>query len=269
MGTFFVIRPKMCVNMVLSGVIVAVLVSLYHAHSFTVKQCGYVHCLIVSGYGILQVEQIKMITPLLTWIFPQIVFIYILGNFLSESIHQNAVYIFTRTNKRKKWLLSQIFTLFLYIVIYSAVQFIVVFIVGYVSGLKPVIDSHSVEIIRNALVLLVMQNFLFVVAVNILSLYVSAVQSTVMFMLAHVGGIVLAWFIHEFTPDSSRMIAYIPSTQGIYSWHSDSLLNVPAMVGDAFRLADYSVFFSIGYMFLMTVAIVLLGTYRLEKMDLR
>lgn len=161
----------------------------------------------------------------------------------------------------------QMFTLFLYIVIYTGVQFIVVLMAGYASGLVLGIDSHSA--VLNALVLLVMQNFLFVVAVNIISLFVSAVQSTVIFLFAHVGGIVVAWFIHEFTPDYSKVIAYFPFTQGIYSWHSDSPLMAHALSGEPFRLADYSVVFSIGYMFVMTVAIVLLGAYQLEKMDLR
>ncbi|MGN7472072.1 hypothetical protein [Brevibacillus sp. SAFN-007a] len=269
MKTFLVVRPRLCVNMALSGAIVAVLLSLYHAHSFAVKECGYLYCLLLSGYGILQVEKIKFITPLLVWLTPQLVLVFMLGNFLSESMQQNAVYIFTRTNKRKKWLYAQLLILFLYSTIYTAVQFIVVLLSGYASGLQPGMDSHSIEAILMALLLLVMQNVFFVVAINMFSLVVSAVQSTAMFMLAHVGGVVLAWFIHEFTPDYSGAIVYFPFTQGIYSWHSDAPVIASALLGDRFRLADYSVVFSIGYMFVMTVALALLGAYRLEKMDLR
>ncbi|MFD2368748.1 hypothetical protein ACFSO0_01850 [Brevibacillus sp. GCM10020057] len=267
MKPFLVVRLKMCVNMALAGVIVAVLISLYHAHSYAVKECGGLQCLIVSAYGILQVEKVRSITPLVAWIAPQIVCIYMLGNLLSESIRQNAVYIFTRTKARKTWLFSQMLTLFFYIAIYTGVQFLVVLLAGYASGLVTGSDTHSA--VLNALVLLVLQNFLFVATVNIISLFVSAIQSTVIFLSAHVGGIVLAWAIHEFTPEYSKAIAYFPFTQGIYSWHSDSLLMARSLFGEPFRLSDYSVVFSLGYMFVLTAAVVLLGAYQLEKMDLR
>lgn len=101
MKSFLVVRPQMCLHMALAGMVVAVLISLYHSHSYAVRECVYLHCLIVSAYGIWRVEQVQSITPLLAWIAPQIVFIYMLGNLLSENIRQNAVYIFTRTKERK------------------------------------------------------------------------------------------------------------------------------------------------------------------------
>lgn len=267
MGNLLVINPRLYIKIIISGIFIAVLISTVQISSFIFQECGYLHCLFIAGYGILYVEHIKYITPILTWIIPQVLLIYLLGNFLSECIHQNAVYIFTRSNKRKSWLLTQVSTLFVYVFSYSIVQFIVLLLIGYINNIKFPENYSQVESILLSMILVVMQNFIIILFINILSLYVSATNSIATFMFLHLGCIVLVWFINEFTPNLNSIINFVPFTQGIYSWHSDSVVLASKILEDGFRLSNYSLYFSIGYMIVFILIIIILGAKKLERID--
>lgn len=255
-------------KLILSGASLALFFSLYHVRSLEIMGCRSIQCLFVLSYGDLKIEAIKYVIPVIFWIAPQVVLIYVLGDNVASDLGRNSAYIFTRTDRRKQWLLAKMFNLFLYIFIYFAVQFVIVGLVGILSNLETENLIQGLTMILGEFILVLLLNYFIVLIINILSLKISVIYSSAIVLAGNLGTIFASAFLYEYSRKQVEIIKMMPFTQGIFLWHSDVSWFVRRMSGFVPHFSDYGIIFSMGYLLFLCVVSIIWGIYQIQRMDI-
>lgn len=250
----------------LYGMIFALFASLYYLNILQFIGCKRLDCLLVISYGVVDIDRIKHLIPVLFWILPQIILTNQMGDYLSRNLNKNAVYIFTRTSERKSWMIGKIVTLFFYVFIYYAVQFIVMSVCGILIGFDILFIDFKA--ILSMFFLIVLYNYTFILMINIFSLYVKAIYSACTVIGLSIVNVFFVGLLYEHYYNSINILKYLPFTQGIYEWHFNANRLILESISSSFYLADYSLFFSIAYLLLLLASIIILGIHRIRTMDI-
>lgn len=51
-----------------------------------------IETLLLTIYGGLDLSEIKQLIPVVSWLMPQLLIMYVLGNYISENLYNNATY---------------------------------------------------------------------------------------------------------------------------------------------------------------------------------
>jgi hypothetical protein len=250
----------------LSGVCVAVFLGLYYSRWAEMKSCKLLEYFLVLTYGNLEIRDVKYVIPVLFWLAPQIFMFYFLGDYVSNDLERNAIYIFTRTDRRRSWLIAKILSLFFYVALYYFLQFLVVGTMGWILGYNVLEGLSGIAIILKEFVLLVLLNYMIILMINLLSLSIPVSISAVSVFVAHLFCLFLSGVVYEFYKGYSEIIKWLPFTQGIASWHSD----ISSRVGGSilFSIQDFNVAFSVVYMVVLCIAFVYVALRKVENLDI-
>lgn len=255
-------------KLLMSGAGVAlffVLSNIRLAEAYHYKSLEYI---LIMSYGYLDINTIKYVIPVLFWMAPQIFLLYFLGDYISKNLSQNAVYIFTRTDQRKTWFIAKIITLFLYVLFYYTIQILVACFVGSVLGYEILNLNEGISLILGELALQVLLNYMIILLINVLSLQIDVIFSSVLVLVGNASCLFFSQFINEFFNGMVGIVKWMPFTQGILAWHAD----VAAVAGvqglSSFQVSDFSIGFSIVYMGVVSIVCILLGIRKIKKMDI-
>ena len=149
------INYSLLLKLLLAGALLSLFLGLYH-HQALVSFLHSLECLFFLSYGEVSITEIKFLFPLLLWLLPQVVLFYFIGSELGTDLERNAVYIFTRSQQRKEWLLAKSLTLFIYILVYFSVQFLVLWAFAAIQGIHLVDQQQGLVLILSLLSLLVL-----------------------------------------------------------------------------------------------------------------
>ncbi|WP_054949330.1 DUF2705 family protein [Numidum massiliense] len=254
-------------KLLIAATLLAVFFSLYNSRLATIHACDTIQCLFVLAYGDLNIEAIKYVIPVIFWLVPQIVLLYLLGDYITRDLEQHAVYIFTRTERRTSWLLAKLVNVWLFVCFYFAVLLLVTAVVGTIFGFRLAIGAPDIALIVYEYALLVLLNVMNLFLINLLSLKINVTFSTVSVLAVNIGCLFCAQWLYEFYPDRLAIVQWLPFTQGILSWHSSLL---PTAHGELFPLhvPPLSPLFSIAYMLVICAVAIVIGNARFNKMDL-
>lgn len=227
-----------------------------------------IETLILTIYGGLDLSEIKQLIPVVSWLIPQLLIMYVLGNYISVNLYSNAIYIFTRTEKRYKWLLKNIINLLLYCIFYYLIQYLSLVIICILTGAQVLMTTESMFNIINVYFFIVLNSFLFVLFINILSLFINELYSLIVGLAVNIGSIFMAGFIYEFYESKIYMIKAIPFVQAFYSLHSDLIILQTYKKIDYFHINNFPISFSYLYILILIILLVSLGTYRIRNKDI-
>lgn len=227
-----------------------------------------IETLLLTIYGGLDLSEIKQLIPVVSWLMPQLLIMYVLGNYISENLYNNATYIFTRTEKRYKWLLKNIMNLLVYCTFYYLIQYLLIAITSIITGADPIMTTESMFNIINIYTLNILNSFLFILFINILSLFINELYSLIVGLTVNIGSIFMAGFIYEFYESKIHIIKAIPFVQAFYSLHSDLIILQTYKEIDYFHMNNFPVSFSYLYILTLIILIVWLGTYRICNKDI-
>ncbi|MBD7913148.1 hypothetical protein [Clostridium cibarium] len=92
--------------------------------------------IIIDIFGNFDMKSKNFLTNYTNYIYNFIVITYICGNYIYKDFNKNYIYIFTRTNKKSKWINIKIVELFCIIFIYLTFQFILVIGLAVICGFR-------------------------------------------------------------------------------------------------------------------------------------
>lgn len=267
MQKYININYSLLLKLLLAGALLSLFLGLYHHQALGPLFCTSLECLFFLSYGEVSITEIKFLFPLLLWLLPQVVLFYFIGNELGTDLERNAVYIFTRTQQRKEWLLAKSLTLFIYILVYFSVQFLVLWAFAAIQGIHLVDQQQGLVLILSLLSLLVLLNVMMLSLMNFLTLITNHITAFTIVFTSNIGSLFLSAFLYESTWRIS-IIQWLPFTQGILAWHSTIPAGVNPLLLQNLSLSQFTIPFSLIYLVVLTTLFVIFGIQRIEKMDL-
>lgn len=174
--------------------------------------------LIVYIFGNINIESNNFLMNYSNYIYNYIIVTYICSNYIYINFNKNAIYIFTRTNEKNRWINKNIIEMSFIIAIYFIIQYIAIVILGFMYGFK-IIDLGSFSIIT----ICVLSNLL----VN--SMIISLIANIISFksndIIGYSVGIsvfslcILIPYIFNLFKISNIYYKYIPFINSITSWY--------------------------------------------------
>lgn len=259
---------KNILKKVLFGIVLAVFLSIYGIGIVKAFNYKSLEALFLLTYGNLNIYDIKYVIPALVWILPQIYLTYVLGDYISNHLNRNAVYIFTRTDKRRKWLLSRVLNLFAFTVIYYVAQFLIVYLIGSAYGLAIANQNVGMSTILSEFMLLILLSYLFVLTINIMSLAINVTYSYLIVTAVSIISVFITGFIELFGGIGGKLIKLLPTSQGVITWHDSRFLVENYFELFRFSLSDFSLMYSTAYLILFCTVLILWGMFKINRMDI-
>lgn len=235
------------------------------AEAYHYKSLEYI---LILSFGYLDIDTIKYVIPVLFWMAPQIFLLYFLGDYISRNLSKNAVYIFTRTDQRKTWLIAKVITLFLYVLFYYTIQILVACFVGSTLGYEILNWKEGISLILGELVLQVLLNYMIILLINVLSLQIDVIFSSVLLLVGNASCLFFSQYINEFFNGMVGIVKWMPFTQGILAWHSDAAAVSDVQGLSSFQIPDFSISLSIVYMGVVSIVCIFWGIRKIKKMDI-
>jgi hypothetical protein len=230
--------------------------------SYTILQVLGGGIFAASGFGL-------SIFALVFCSIPPFVFCYLFADFFYIDFERTAAYIFSRTEKRGKWLAIKLVHLSVYVFAYSLLTAVISFcLISFSNGhnYSASFASESVNIFEflvpmvtlNALSLLIL-----LIPINIL-----AVRYNLIFCFVTVMAIYLISLVYSASVSadiSSLLIQLLPTTQGVFVWHDTEVTQT--LFGQDV-ISGYSLLQSYLYLFVVIIAWSLLSLFVIKRMDL-
>lgn len=255
------------IKKLLPGLGIAAFLSLYST-KVSGENNRILESLFLFSYGQLNIEHIKYVAPILLWILPQAFLMYILGDYISVNFNRNACYIFTRTSNRKKWFLLKLLSLFCYVIIFYLMQFITVLGVAGIFGFKIHNYTTGLPLILAEYLLIVLVNYWLILFANIFSLTMNAVYSYCLTIAVNLFSILTSGVIYELHKERLSLIMLLPSAQGILAWHDITYLFMSYPQLFNIQISGFSLGYSILYLVMFSIVLIIWGLFRIENMEI-
>lgn len=169
-----------------------------------------INTLIINIYSNVDLLRVENVIKIILWILPQIIVIRYFGNFFEENLLSNTTVIFTRTSKKSYFLLKNVFSLFLNIIIVCMIQVVSIIFVSIVIKVPVSINFMTFLIICR----IILYYFLLLLIINGFSVLWKSINGVFIVMLLEIAMIYLSCMLLEYY---QIMIKYIPVNIGIIS----------------------------------------------------
>lgn len=212
-------------------------------------------------YGGATLTKDCIIAVILAFFLPMLLFVYGFSNYFCEDMRTRMPYVFTRTNKRAKWLIGKTTALFGYSSLMYAVHLVAFLILSLLCRVQ--LDFSEVSV-RHLQMLLLNVAHIFSVSlfVNLLSLKLDPVKVVICTILVHVGMFFL--FLFAFV-DAYPVLAFVfPACQFVYFWH-----DVQGVIAAVVPVASgFTVVYSFVYFLALISAVLGTAFWAVRKMDI-
>lgn len=202
---------------------------------------------------------------------PLLVFCYLFSDFMRDDVGRAAVYLFTRSKKRSRWILKKMALLLMCSLVETVAVLVTLTAIHLILGN----DESALSQLGQACGLfipLIVLNSLYAVAalilVNLIALRFGALKAFLAFAFVHV----LSLFACMAFPEGIRRAAapIAPVSQGILAWHDVSGLvgaSASSMMSEIV-IPGFSLAYSCTYLVVLIAIEVLVGLAFIKRMDL-
>ncbi|WP_223066070.1 hypothetical protein [Paenibacillus caui] len=220
--------------------------------------------LMISAYGTIDVYAVQTVIPVFMWILPFLVSNFNFGEHIAKQLDRHAVYLFTRTARRKSWLVKQAMYLSHYVIVFQLLLQGSTVLLGYISGLKAASLFTLWEVTIGITALLSLSGILLVLTINFLSLSLSAVVSSVLVLSYQLIALFTAGSLLRVSTAYYTQLKWMPLTQGVYGWQASIFTGtekVKSYLGDGVRFAGC-------YMIVAIIVVLLIGLRKINRLDI-
>ncbi len=222
---------------------------------------------IIYNYGYLNPLSIDSLIPVIIWIFPLLLLIYFLGDSIYDSIFNKSIYVFTRTDKRMKWFLKQSIKLFFNVFFFYVLYFFATILVGFINNLH-VITLSDVLVILNIFLHHVFGSYILLLLITLFSFYIKIGYSYITVLSMYIFLLMITGIIYEYLPSYITVIKWLPTTQFLFIWHEDSLLNDFRNALFVNSLEGFDYIFSFIYYSIFLLLIMVFSLRKVNKIDI-
>lgn len=154
-----------------------------------------------------RVGVIDLIVPIVHIIFVT----YLFSGYILDDIKEKGVVIFTRTDKKERWILEEYIKIFIRLNLYFLVQFGLFFILGITNNLHIINVREFISVILTLFIVQVLSSYVLIIVSNIVSLYSNSIYG---YLVSVIGlcanmGILNELYINR----KMDIIKYLPFTQ--------------------------------------------------------
>ncbi|AEB76819.1 hypothetical protein [Clostridium botulinum] len=225
-----------------------------------------IEILFLDIFGNLDIANIFYITPLISFIIYNIYLTFCLMDYIYRDLKEHAINVFTRTRKRSKWLFIRCLNLFLYVIIFYILHFIVIGAVGVFYNFQ--LSFTSISMILKIFSLVVLFNYITVLFINIISLFISPMYGYILVIITNILTMFFSAMIYLYANKCIKFIEIFPMSQLISSWHDGSVQLFQRKEYFTFYIEGFSFWYSIMYLLIISGFIIFLGNKRINKMDI-
>lgn len=254
-------------KIIVYGSITALLLGLYNVYLTNLYGINSLEGLFFAEYGFVDIKMIKYVTPFLKWVLPQMILMWILKEFVAGELDKSGVYIFTRTNRRGKWVIDKTYDLFKFVILFYFIMFLITYIIGTVVGYKMLYIYKGIELILTIFILTVLLNYEYILIINILSLKMDVLYSFLIALFVDIFSLLLSSFIYEYFKMKIYLLKLLPVSHGILAWHSMNSMYNNLYISE-FSIKNFSIIDSISYLILSCFIIVIYGIYVFQHKDI-
>lgn len=214
---------------------------------------------VVYGGAVLTKDCI--IAVILAFFLPMLLFVYAFSNYFCEDMRTRMPYVFTRTNKRAKWLVGKTTALFGYCSLMYAAHLVIFVTLCFLCRVP--MDFSGIGV-RHLQMLLMNVAHIFSVSlfVNLLSLKLDPVKVVICTIMVHMGMFFL--FLFAFLEAAPALIFAFPVCQFVCFWHE-----LPSVTVAVISVASgFTVVYSFVYFFALISTVLGTALWAVRKMDI-
>lgn len=248
-------------------ILVSVLLGIYQIKMF--KQYNHVdinlaHYIIYSfGY----IENTLDLINVSLWIFPIIFLIYLLGNTVNDFFKKQAVYIFTRTEKRSIWYIKESIHLLLNVILFYIIYFSGNLLIG-IMGQLPISTKTDILMIIHVLFIHIFGSYILLLFINLFSFYYQIQYAYLVTLIILFFSIMLSGMILEYFSNFIFIVKWLPSSQFLTSWHDHSFLMALQESMAIHLIEGFSFSFTYGYFLTFYFIIMVISIYKIKNLDI-
>lgn len=215
--------------------------------------------LYINSYGLLNIENIKdNIIYLVKWLIIHIFLIMNLYDCISKYFLTYGTLIFTRTDKRIKFLKLKFLLLFQLVLTFYCIQFLTTLLIGKINGL---ILNDLFSIFKAILVFTLYQSLILLI-INLLCIYFNSRVVVTMILLIQIIPLFLIEFLMKLNIALGKWVLLIPTINSLIVTNlskKDIILNLQQ---------KYSYIYSLTYLSILILTSFIMGCLFINKIDL-
>lgn len=222
--------------------------------------------LFLYAYGNLDPGSVKLLFPLILFLYPLLLLVYYLGEDMQNFYRTNAKYVFIRTQNRTSWSIMNLIRLFVNTILFYLFQDFGTLLVGLIKGLQ--ISLPDVQAGWIIFATQVVSSFFLLLVINLFALFIKVTYSYVIVFSLCFFSFASTGMIYEYAPDFFPFVKWLPTSQFILGWHDlskiqdfQSKMDIPCIQG--FHPAFSFIYLLIGILILSVAFIV-----RTNQMDI-
>lgn len=188
--------------------------------SGTVQMHGSLEFYFLACYGgICDVRDILSISNL-RWIVPNVVSIYMLSNLFLEDCRISYVYVFTRSQKKSRWLFRQSLHLLKRTCSTFGLLFVVTLLLGMFNGLKPQNGMHMAILLLVLYVINTGTVFFFAFLQNVFSLKLGSAAAFIITLLFYFVPVFIGCALYKDASSLVPLYILLPGANQMLLWHT-------------------------------------------------
>lgn len=222
--------------------------------------------LYVKSFGGIIAEQDVDFLITLFHIIPCILVLYAFSSLMRDDFEISSAYVFTRMGKKSRWLYRKTGEIFLWVVFAYFLLFLLAFLVGFCTGLRPQAFSpekaggYAALFFCNAGTM-----FFFVFLLNVLSLRHGTTHAFLFTLLFYLFSLAAAFILYGKSPAANFILCLLPLSQQMYLWHAESA----PLTGWIYQnqLSGFRMPVSVAVLCIWTAAVYVIAYLRIKKLD--
>lgn len=254
---------KRIIFKLLFGIVIALLTCIKYISQTKIDGSKFEE-FIVYLFGYLNFQNVfDDITGVLFLVFPQFYILLILGNYLEQNLQKQAVFIFTRTSSRVKWLLQGIKKITLYVFIYCTLIILTIWIFGIVFNLNNKSNANLFTLLFSQFLIMFFSYLFLIILTNILSIKYSSTHCIPLIFTCNL----FLYFSSIRFIESKIVSSLIPSIHSLLFLHDlKSIVRVEEPL--KFYIEGFYICTSIMYYLIFIIAFIILGFIWIRKKDI-
>lgn len=203
------------------------------------------------------------ITNVLISSLPVMVMVSIFADDLSIELEKNAPYIFTRSRKRKKWIVCKSMRMFISIIKIQFIQFSISFVYFSILGYRINETKTLILTIIELFILTILTQYILILITNLITLKTNNIFGYIICNFIFLISIII---FHLMYFKKHILVKYIPFTQYILSIQSNILVNRNIRYFSSF-ISGYNFGEAIIYDIVIIITLLLISRKIIEKYE--
>lgn len=204
-------------RLIIVGVIINAIIFILNKNEI-INYSNQLDILIVKSFGSLgnSARECLISIPIIT--LNSILLMYKYSDYVIRDINVNGKYIFTRTSKRKYWILNRYLEVIQNIILYYFVILSLYIILGLIYRFEINNINNFINIILKQYIILILVNVFIITITNLIGFKISAISSFSIVYSIYIGNLIMLFFLKDNL--IGKIISFTPFGASVTAWNN-------------------------------------------------